>query len=383
MATDEAIRSTGAARRPARAVLCLGLLAVLTEPLSAHVVYQRRTLRQWAQHADVIAVAEILSPLQIWSAPDGSDHQEYFTIRVHRRIAGDLAATSVDVFPHTEGEPRYKVGDRVLLFLDHTAQRPEFAHLAKRFPYFTTQGAGHEWILDQSDVDIPSLAIAWRSLRGGASYAARRDLLIRELQSSNRRLRAEALVELLHLAPSDEFQSDQSTLARIAAMSRSDKLAASERIGLIQLLQGTPGFSAGTDMLRLADQADLDPRQRLVVIRACGTIRDDAVTLWLRQRLRDPDSAVQVAAVAGLGHPWHASAILDLATLATESGVDPDIGSAAVRSLGGIGEPAKAALRDLAQLEQPLISALARREVARLRETNPRQRGDSIRSIEP
>ncbi len=341
----------------------------------AHVVYQRRTLRQWAQQCDVIVLAEILSPLQVWSAADRSDHQEFFTIRVVDHVAGEAVPESFDIFPHAEGEPRYEVGDRALLFLDRTAARAEFAPLAERFAYFTTQGSGQEWILRDQHSEALPIALEWRERRSSNDYRTRRDLLLRELAADDRRLRNEALADFAQLRSSDDFRADLQTQQRLAAMVRAERLAVAERISMIHLLDGIPGFSSSDEMLRLAKQTT-EGGQRLSIIRACGALRDDAITAWLRRQLADSDRAVRIATLNALAHPWHAAAAEDLVAIASSPDSDVRIGASAIRALGGIGNPAATtALRDIADRQQPPISSLARAELARLQAMDGRRSG--------
>jgi hypothetical protein len=358
----------------ANAVVCLAALA-LAPPSSAHVVYQRQTLRQWAQQASVIVVAEIRSPLQVWSADDGSDHQEFFAVSVVEALAGETSGSALDVFPHAEGVPRYEVGDTVLLFLDRTAERAEFAHLAVRFPYFTTQGAGHEWKLDGDDRTVASIALAWRAAARGNSYSARRALLLRQLDTAHSRLRAEAVAELTQLRTSAEFRSDADTHARLATMAKSDRLSVNERIGLIRILDGVPGFSPGAALLHLAAEEGLEATQRIAVIRAGGVVRDDRVTSWLRSQLRSGDAPTQIAALLSLGDLRCAESVPDIALLATADATDLRVVHAAIRALGTIeGDPAVAALEALAASSRSSVGSLARAQLRGLDRRRPQHR---------
>lgn len=337
----------------------------------AHVVYQRKTLREWAQQADVMIVAQILSPLRVWTAPDGSDHQEYFSLRVVEVVAGELTATTLDVFPHAEGEPRYRVGERALLFLDRTASHGELARLAQRFPYFTTQGAGHEWQLDDSAAEVVALARAWRALGPGAAYPARRDLLLRELEAANRQLRAEAIADLAAIR--DALITDPPAVDRLVAMIRADALQVREKIGLIRMLEGAPGFAPAAELQRLAAaaQAAGDDDGRAAVLRAAGALRDQAMTAWLRAQLAASDREIVVAALAGLGHPWHGAAVPDVAAAAAAGG-DPRIVAAAIRTLGGIADDdSAAALRAIAAAPQQPAASLAAAQLRRLERRRP------------
>ena len=177
--------------------------------VASHVVVRRRSLRQWSQQSALVAVADVLTPIQIWSAADGSDHQEYFTIRVFETVAGawlvGKRGAEVDVFAHAEGQPRIRVGDRMMVFLDRSADHPEFAQLAKHFPYFTSQGAGDEWKVDGDDPVLPGIVREWRELRNGETYVALRTLVLRELAVKNARIRGDGIGELLRLRGRNEF----------------------------------------------------------------------------------------------------------------------------------------------------------------------------------
>ena len=348
----------------ARGLVACSLAAAIATAASAHVVYQRKTLREWAQQADAIIVAEIRSPLRVWSAPDGSDHQEYFSLRVVEVIAGDLSAAALDVFPHAEGEPRYAVGDQALLFLDRTAAHGEFAQLADRFPYFTTQGAGQEWKLDApSGGEVIAAARAWRAAGAGVGYEQRRDLLMQSLESTHRRLRADAITDLSQMRTA--LAADPALVTRLEAMIAVPLLSMTERIALVRILDGAPGFSAAAATLRLAAEPGTERSQRIALVRAAGALHDAAITNWLRDQLAAGDVDTSVAALIALGHPWHATAVGDVAAAATAA--DPRIAAAAVRALGGIGNAeAEAALRDIAARQALPTSNLARAQLQRL-----------------
>lgn len=320
-----------------RLVCALLLLGTLAGEASAHVVYDRRTLRQWTEQARLIVVVEVRSPLRVWTAEDGSDHQEYFSVRVVETLAGASPAEALDVFAHAEGEPRFRVGDTMMLFLDRTAEHSEFAALASRFPYFTTQGAGQEWTFVREDPTVPAIARAWRDLRGRPeSHAARRKLLIRQLESDDSRLQADALVELLRLRQSPEFTADPEGRDRLVQMTSAGDLSISQRVALIKILDGTEGFSAAHALLALAD-ADVDPRERITIIRACGFVRDPVITAWLREQLRAPDVELKLAALTAAGSGMHPDLSKQVARLALDP--NPRLARAAVGALSAIDTP--------------------------------------------
>jgi len=314
--------------------VCL-IAGMLAASASAHIVYDRRTLPQWIARARLILVAEVRTPLLIWSAPDGSDHQEYFSVRVIEVLAGASPAQELDVFAHAEGEPRLRVGQNMLLFLDPTAEHAEFAHLASRFPYFTTQGAGQEWSFASGDATLPALARAWREvLRRGGSYQDRRTLVIRQLEMTDPRLRADALRQLLRLRGTQDFAADGAAQKRLAEMTATPDLSISQRIGLIKILDGIGGFSASSALMRLAT-SDLTAAERLAVIRACRGVDDAAIGVWLGDQLRSTDVDVTIAALTAVASPYHSALVEPIAVLAGDA--RQRVARSAVRSLAAIG----------------------------------------------
>ncbi|MEO2167351.1 MAG: HEAT repeat domain-containing protein [bacterium] len=321
-----------------RLVCALLAVAVACGAASAHVVYERRTLRQWTEQAQIIVVAEVRSELRVWSATDGSDHQEYFSVRVIELLVGDPGARDLDVFAHAEGEPRLRVGDTMLLFLDPTGERAEFRSLTARFPYFTTQGAGSEWSFVRGDSTIPSAARALIALRaGGGTYAARRTLLIQQLKAGDSRLRANAVSELVRLRLTSEFRADREGREELVKLTRSKDLSISRRVALIKILEGSENFSAARSLLDLAG-SDIDPGERITIIRASGHMRDPAVTAWLEEQIRSPELEIKLAALTAAGAASHP----ELLQLVAELAVDPEqrVSRAAVRALAAMDTPA-------------------------------------------
>ncbi len=350
--------------------------ASLGPPASlGHVVYGRRTLSDWTAGSRVIAVARIASPLQVWSAPDGSDHQEYFSVEVVEPLAGTLPSTSLDVFPHAEGEPRLRVGATMILFLDPTAERAEFAHLAGRFPYFTAQGAGQEWIFDSIRREIPDAVLAWRRVqRNGGAYAERRDLVLAQLESPEPLLRADAIFELTRLRSAPEMAADENLQKRLALLVASQRIEIPRRLALIKILEGLPGYDASTALLDLAG-GDLTSADRIAVIRSCRGSDDSRVLAWLAAQLDSPEAPVRAAALTALASPQGAP----LADRIARAAADPDqrVARAAVASLATIATPAALArLESIAASDAPVAPQAA----ARLRRV---RRGQNDRSASP
>src|SRR5690606_9990738 len=184
--------------------LLLAALVAAALPARAHVVFERTSLREWLTRSALVVVAEFESDVEMWSAPDGSDRQEFFRVRVLETLKGPAPASPLEFFPHAEGFPRFQAGDRALLFLARSDARREFAALATRFPWFSVQGAGHEWRLAPGAEGARVLATArrWLALRGDAPsdpIGAVRSLLVDQLGSEVPALRADAVAELVRM----------------------------------------------------------------------------------------------------------------------------------------------------------------------------------------
>jgi hypothetical protein len=294
-------RSLGAAL----AALCLAAAG----PARAHVVVDGSTLRQWLATADLAVVAEFEGDVQMWEAPDGSDRQEWFRVRVLETLRGEAREETLDFFPHAEGFPRFRAGDRALLFLERTSGSPEWVSLAPRFPWFSGQGAGQEWILAPGEAGEAILAIARRWARPARERATDprrwlRALLVDELGSGLASLRADALRELIALRELPGFL-DADTTAALAVFADSRSLPATQRLALARLLDGAPGFAAGPRLRALAREG-LEGAALTQLVWAAAGEPDPELRAWLAALARDhPRPAVRRDASAALarGNP--------------------------------------------------------------------------------
>lgn len=284
-------------RRAARIGVALVLLAA---PARAHVVFERTSLREWITRSDVVLVAEFESGPQIWTAPDGSDRQEYFRVRAVETLQGVAPVGAFDCFPHAEGFPAFHAGDRALLFLERTASRPEFAALAARFPWFSVQGAGHEWRLEGADGER-TLAIArrWQALRLQSSAdppAAARAIVVDELGSGVARLHADAIGELVRMHALPGFL-DAEGLAALRPFVESPSLSLAQRLALVRLLEAAPGFDPRPSLRSLAEEARAGSGSELAqMIQVAGASDDPALQAWLAGLADDERPWVQRAA---------------------------------------------------------------------------------------
>jgi len=285
---------TGAARRRL-AALSLGLAIGLgASGARAHVLFERATLRQWLLGADLAAVVEFETDASLWQAPDGSDRQDWFRVRVIETLRGSAPGPTLDFSPHAEGFPAFRAGDRALLFLSRSAQRPEFSAIAARFPWVSFQGAGQEWRLAGADGEaILAIARRWAALataRTGVTTELRA-VLLAELASGVARLRGDALAELVALRAVPGFL-DAPTTAAFAAWADAPGLPSSQRLALAKLLEGAPGFDAGA-RLRALTEEPLDGPVLLQLIRVAGASEDPRLRPWLVAHSADPRPAVR------------------------------------------------------------------------------------------
>lgn len=334
-----------------------------------HVVVQQPSLRQLLQASEAVAVVEFVSSVRIWEAPDGSDRQEYFTVRTVEGVAGERLPERFDVFPHAEGMPDFAEGDQALLFVERTASHPEFVKLAARFPYFTLQRAGQEWkVSGPGRAAIRSAAAAYRKLQSipaRESQAALRRLLLENLRSGSAPLREDAVGELLRARSLPGFLDDPKDAAEFTSLvARSSGLPVTTRVALARILDGAGGF-AGDAAIGSITQEPLGESERIELIRAASAARDPAVTGWLVGLLASPDPVVRREAAYALGRPWHAGCAEALAGALGDP--DPSVARAALRSLGGLGTvEAGTTLQRVAQTRPDFLGDLARAELRRL-----------------
>lgn len=349
----------------------LGLFATLhAGDARAHVVYDRATLRQYVQYSAVVLVAEFTAGPLLWVAADGSDRQEYFRVRTVEVLQGAAPPEIFEFFPHAEGFPGFRAGDRALVFLERTADRPEFAPLAPRFPWFSVQEAGEEWRLAGPEGDATlTLARGYADLLGAAEdevLPRLRALVLRGLGCGFPALRANARSELIPLRSRPGFFARTDDVAPFAALVASSPLPLGERIALARLLEGAPGFDATRAFESLAGS----PRTRddtLALVRIFATSADPGVGGWIAARLEDPDASVRREAAFALGRARRAEHVAALARAAGDP--DDTVARAALGALGATGDPAaRSALRAVSEGGDARRSRWAAAELRKLGE---------------
>ena len=284
-------------------LVAIALLGLIANAADAHVLFDRATLRQWTADSAAVVVAEFESDVAIWSAEDGSDRQEFFRVRIVEPLYGAATPGPLEFFPHAEGFPSFHKGDRVLLFLERTSDQREFSSLAPRFRWFSTQGAGQEWKLEPGPGGDAVLEIARRLAGQRATPPADprqslRDLILAELASGVPRLRSDAIAELIRARDLPGF-FDAETLSAFTVWLEGGKLSATERLALIRILDGAPGFDADA-RLRAMTQEPLSGRELTQLVRAAGSREDPALRAWLAGLVADPRPDVQREARAAI-----------------------------------------------------------------------------------
>lgn len=284
-------------------LVAIALLGLIANAADAHVLFDRATLRQWTADSAAVVVAEFESDVAIWSAEDGSDRQEFFRVRVVEPLYGAATPGPLEFFPHAEGFPAFRKGDRVLLFLERTSEQREFSSLAPRFRWFSTQGAGQEWKLEAGPGGDAVLEIA-RRLAGQRATPpadprqALRDLTLAELASGVPRLRSDAIAELIRARDLPGF-FDAETRSAFTIWLEGGKLSVTERLALIRILDGAPGFDADA-RLRAMTQEALSGRELTQLVRAAGSRDDPGLRAWLAGLAQDPRPDVQREARAAI-----------------------------------------------------------------------------------
>lgn len=268
------------------------------------MLFDRVTLRQWIAGASAVAIVDFESDVEMWQAPDGSDRQEFFRVRVRETLQGDLPAGALEFFPHAEGFPAFRKGDRALLFLERSADRVEFRRVAARFPWWSGQGAGHEWTLPRdADGDaIVEVARRLAALRSGASSTdalqALREHVATELASGVPRLRRDAIVELMRASSWPGFL-DADTAASFARFTETRALPPLERLALIRVLDGAPGFDGDARLVAMTAEP-LAARELVQLVRNADASTSPPLRTWLSTLRNDDRPDIRREAQAAL-----------------------------------------------------------------------------------
>ena len=270
----------------------------------AHVLYGRTTLRQWIAQSPVVAVVEFESDVQMWRAEDASDRQEYFRVHALETLRGAAPPGSFEFFPHAEGFPGFHAGDRALLFLEPTSKRIEFTTLAARFPWFSAQGAGSEWILAGAGGErILDVARRWSRLRDTSvadPAGAVRAILLAALGSGVARLQDDAIAELVAVRTLPGVL-DADGAAAFAAFADAPDLGLTQRLALVRLLEGAPGFDARPRLRALARESGANGSGLAQMIQVAAASDDPELREWLAAFAEDPRPWVRREALAALG----------------------------------------------------------------------------------
>jgi hypothetical protein len=316
------------------------------------------SLRQSLHQSAACVRVRILGDVRVRDLPDG-DRQEVQRIRVEKVLsrppgsvagAGLAAGQELDVFYHAEGLPHHDAGDVALVFLDPTAERPEFASLAAALPWYSVQGPGDEWVLRGSEGErIEGHARAWLAwLRDpAADLPGLRALLLAGLDSGVDRLEADSVSELVRLAGRSDVFEDAAFLGALSARATDPSLPLARRVALLRAVEARLGDGAGGRWAELvagvASEEDAHALARLA-----GPRPDPAVAAWLRARVDDPSPRLRRAIWQALSRSATGS---DVGLLARGAGdADPVVARAAIQGLGAVpGDAARVQLETLAR----------------------------------
>jgi len=290
-------------------------------------------------------LAEVVEPVHSWASADGSERRDTVRLRVLETLRGNAGTGVLRVHPHAEGLPEWPAGARVLAFLEPSGGHASFAAIAGEVPWFTTQGPSDAWAIAPDDAETVSLARTWTRAGSGATPDLVRRTLLAQLGSRDRRLREDALLEIV-LARRDSrllpAARDVKPFARL--VEPASPLSVPERLALARALDGAPGFDASAVPRSLVETwPRLPERDRLALVRAAGQSRDPALSRWLASLLDDEatDAVLRREAAAALGHPWHAGqvAALERATRSTDAVLARRAAAALAGAKGPVGVP--------------------------------------------
>ena len=212
----------------------LATLPAFCPSAEAHVLYGRPTLATFVRGADAIVLAEITAEATPWVAQDQSGRCDALRARVVETLTPGALAGDVEFFLHAEGDPRFKVGDRVFLFLERSDGRPEFAPMKERFPWYSAQGPGQEWRADGASADARRAVV--RSWLAAQDTQAVREVILAQLSSADAGLRQDAIFELVGARSGAGFFSSAEDVAPFVALLDGDTLTPSQARALRSLL---------------------------------------------------------------------------------------------------------------------------------------------------
>jgi HEAT repeat protein len=261
-------------------------LALASSPAAAHLLTRGIPLSELAATSPAAVIGRVAS------APNGTSAREV-TLEVEDAVIGNVAPGPLRFALEGHHAPDYALGSRVLVFLSRSAPR---------------------WVSRQTALDaveIPERADARRALvEAVRAYAGLRDvperaeriaqlktLALANLASASDRVRHEALLDLLALAPAKIFGADD--VARVAALTRQPETPPTLAPGLVVLLAALPAPDADP-ALRDVLQHAANPQARAMAARAIGERGDSGAIPALRAALRDPAPAVRLTAQRAL-----------------------------------------------------------------------------------
>ncbi|TMA34103.1 MAG: hypothetical protein E6J87_08065 [Deltaproteobacteria bacterium] len=266
-----------------RLLLCLAA-ALIAAPASAHLLARGIPLSELAAASPVAVIGRVESAAR----ESGS-----VELAVEESVIGNVPSGALHFALEGHHAPDYRVGSRVLVFMKTTAA---------------------PWVSRQTELDlveIPARAAArsalvdavraYAGLRNvpdrGERIAQLKTLAIGNLASASDRVRHEALLDLLAIAPAQPFRADD--VARITAVARAPDATETLAPGLVVLLAAVRTPEAGSalaDVLRGA----ASPHARAAAARVIGKRGDAHAVPILREALRDSALAVRLTAQRAL-----------------------------------------------------------------------------------
>jgi hypothetical protein len=262
----------------------LGAALALAAPASAHLLTRGIPLSELAATSPVAVIG------RVESAAGGAGA---VTLAVQEAVIGTVAPGPLRFASEGHHPPDYAVGSQVLVFLRTSSP-----------PWTSRQTA-----LDL--VEVPArasernaLVAAVRGYSGLRAVTDRSDRIAQlktfalgNLESASPRVRHEALLDLMALAPANPFSAND--VALLATLARSPHTPATLAPGLVVLLAAIRGPETSPALVEVLHSA-ADPQARARAAHVVGSRRDASAVPALRAALNDPALAVRLCAQRAL-----------------------------------------------------------------------------------
>ena len=271
-----------AGRGGARAC-ALALALCLAAPASAHLLARGTPLSELAASSPVAVIGRV----EAVAAEAGARRA---SLLVEQALRGEVAPGAIQLSLDGHHPPDYQPGDRVLVFL--TGGAP---------PWHSRQTSLDRVDVPGDEAEREALVAATRAYATLADVPGRRarieqglaPLSLAHLASASPRVRREALLDLMALAPARAL--DEGDVQRLVAVALRRETPATLAPGLVPVLDAVRGSDPIPALLAVLEGSP-SPRARALAAQAVGRRRAAAAAPALGRALADPALEVRLTA---------------------------------------------------------------------------------------